>query len=152
MQRRAAFSSALRVLVLADGDEPPATLDEPAVACRIAWLEAERDQCGVLGEARAHGHQRLTPKERNVRVSDENVVISALDRSAGRQHRMRRPETLSLNEDLRSWSGAQDFSRDVIPIGTDDDRDIARSGPANGCEDMREDRPTGDFMQHFRPA
>ena len=67
-------------------------------------------------------------------------------------HGVSRPAPFALNENRRSRRRAQSFGGDVVPIRTDDDRDVALPGLADSREHVGEHRTAGDVMQRLRPV
>ena len=97
-----------RVLVLADRDQAPVALDQPAVAGRIGGLEAKRDHTRALGQPGAQRRQRCRLDERNIGVGDENVVVALRDLPTRRENGVGGASSFALNDDFRP---RRDFQR-----------------------------------------
>ena len=141
-----------RILVLADCDQAPVALDEPAVAGRIGGPESQRDHIGALSKLRAHRRERCAPDERNVGVNDDNVVVAARNLLAGREHGMGRPPPLALNRDFRPRRDPERLGRDAVVVRPDDDGDIAGGALENRGERVRQHRLARELMQDLGPG
>ena len=137
------------VLFLADGHELAARLDEPAVAGWIVRTEADNHDRSTLGKLPAGREQRLGLDQRRIAEHDEDVVIAARDRRAGREHGMAGAEALFLDEDFRCGVEARGRLADLVGAVADDQRDIRAAGRLRRRRDMRDHRQTGDLVQHL---
>ena len=129
----------------------PLAFDQPAVAGRIARLEAEHDEAGAASEPFAQGAERLRGEQRNVGVGDEDVVEAARDRGARRERRMGGALAFVLHEDFRVRRAFQRRGGDVVAVRPDDDRDSLRAGAGERLQRMGEHGPPGDLVQRLGP-
>ena len=74
---------------------------------------------------------------------------AALNRLAGRQHRMRGAETLALNESCGIGTGARDFIGNRLVIRPDHDGKRCAFPLGGGVQHMRQQRLAGHRMQHL---
>ena len=141
-----------RVLVLADRDHATVALDEAAVAGRIGGREAERDEVGAIREALAHRRERRAGDQRNVRVTDDDVVVAARNHLARRQYRVGGAATFDLNENIALpalSSGLRPRRRRAQGQRRRRHRPVPPRGRPRG---VGEHGYAGDLMQNLGPA
>ena len=138
------------VALLADGDERAVLLDQPAVACRIVRAESHHDHVRPGRKLAPGERQRTGIDQRRVAKHHQHVVMTAFDRGARGQDRMRGSKPFLLLEDFRLRGEtchrlAHDFRR--VP---DHQRHRAGSGRLGRLRDMRQHGQASHLVQHFR--
>ena len=152
MHRRCSALGLGRVLMLPDRREAPIPLDEPAVAGRIGGREAECDEVRAVREAGPKRGERRAANQRNVRVSDDDVVVAARDRLPRGQNRIGGAPPLALDEDLDARRGLAGRRGHILAVRADHHRDVGCAGLVSRRERVRQHRPAGDGVQNLGPA
>ena len=135
--------------VLADRDELVAVLQQAPVAGRIGGTEAEHGEPCAVGERRAHPREGAGGDQRRVAKDDQQIVRTSRNRRTRGQRRMRRSETLALNENIRARPQAFRLLLDGTMIGSDDHGNVGVCIVRCRSQDMRKQRFACNGMQHF---
>ena len=151
LQSLIARSCFARVLLLANGDEPAALVEQqPAIAGRVVGFETDHHDVGAIGKLTAELADGFGAKERRIAIEDDHRAAEADKGSLRRLDRIRRAALLSLGEDLTLGIGALRNASHLVHARADHHADLADRGALGGVQHMNEHRRAGDGMHHLR--
>ena len=92
---------------------------------------------------RAQRGQVVRAQQRRIAEHHQNIVVTAPERLARGQNRMRGTAPFRLHENLRLWRSAPCFVNDAVRTRSDHDRRSCLPGPLQRFEGVREQRASG---------
>jgi len=139
-----------RVAVLDDARDGAVFANDPAVAGRVGEARGEHGRCGARGAVFLDERRDRRPaQERDVAREQQHVAVRVAEHRFGLQQRVAGADLRVLRHEPAAAPAHCRLHR--VGLMADHDGHRRRAGRAGGVEDVVEQGPSGELVQHLGP-